>query len=309
MTKIKISIITSMFLLLSLFTSFAGEWKQDENQKWWYQNDDGSRPIGQWQEINGRQYYFNDDGYMLSSTTTPDGKIVGADGSWIGKTKLYEGSEADFKQEYCRYFDSLIAYAQNEDYKNVLLEMDGNQYKEIIFSLIYEGYCYPTKTGKGIKIQSNYLYFGDLVDGKAEGNGIAFNIPKKEKNPYYAYYSGEWHNDMPNGSGIERFYDKNYKLTVENSGSYVDWYQDGNMISKHFYYNITSTYEYKVVDKIPVSIGKTFNKSGYVDVVAWAKENDKGYLTFYNTPQTAAQINNNDGIRKNAYGYWLRNIS
>lgn len=64
------------------FPAFAGEWKND-NQGWWYQNDDGSYPVNQWQEIGGKQYYFDGSGYMLANTTAPDGKRVGADGAMI----------------------------------------------------------------------------------------------------------------------------------------------------------------------------------------------------------------------------------
>ncbi|MCI8268579.1 MAG: DUF5067 domain-containing protein [Lachnospiraceae bacterium] len=60
--------------------AYAGEWKQDE-KGWWYQNDDGGYPANQWQEIAGKQYYFDADGYMLANTTTPDGAFVGTDGA------------------------------------------------------------------------------------------------------------------------------------------------------------------------------------------------------------------------------------
>lgn len=41
-----------------------------------------------WQMIDGKWYYFNtvsdgNKGMMLANQTTPDGFIVGADGSWI----------------------------------------------------------------------------------------------------------------------------------------------------------------------------------------------------------------------------------
>jgi len=68
-----------MSLSMSLL-SYAGEWKNDNIGKW-YQNDDGTYPANTWKEINGKSYYFNDKGYMLSNTTTPDGKWVGADGA------------------------------------------------------------------------------------------------------------------------------------------------------------------------------------------------------------------------------------
>lgn len=63
-------------------SAYAGEWKQD-NTGWWYQNDDGSYPTNTWQEIDGKQYYFGNDGYMFHDTTTPDGYQVGSDGAWI----------------------------------------------------------------------------------------------------------------------------------------------------------------------------------------------------------------------------------
>ena len=60
----------------------TGGWVQDSTG-WWWRNADGSYPMNTWKEIDGKQYYFGSDGYMLSNTTTPDGYYVGADGAWI----------------------------------------------------------------------------------------------------------------------------------------------------------------------------------------------------------------------------------
>lgn len=77
-----------------------GQWKQDASG-WWYQYPDGSYPKNSWAEIfdqwyffndqgymvtgwvdwNGKQYYLSDSGAMLVNTTTPDGAVVGLDGS------------------------------------------------------------------------------------------------------------------------------------------------------------------------------------------------------------------------------------
>lgn len=62
--------------------AFAGEWRH-EDKGWWYENDDSTYPVNQWQNINGKQYYFDSNGYMLENTTTPDGKKVGPDGALI----------------------------------------------------------------------------------------------------------------------------------------------------------------------------------------------------------------------------------
>ncbi len=76
-------LVASLVLAASMSSAaFAGEWKQD-SIGWWYQNDDGSYPVNQWLEVDGKQYYFNESGYMLSNTITPDGKQVGADGALI----------------------------------------------------------------------------------------------------------------------------------------------------------------------------------------------------------------------------------
>lgn len=70
--------------VLSAVPAFAGEWKAD-TKGWWYQEDNSFYPVSTWKEINGKQYYFGADGYMLANTTTPDGYTVNADGEWTVK--------------------------------------------------------------------------------------------------------------------------------------------------------------------------------------------------------------------------------
>lgn len=81
--------LTALSIAASMsITALAGEWKQD-SVGWWYQNDDGSYSVNQWQWIDGNHdgiaecYYFNGSGYCLMNTTTPDQYVVNADGAWI----------------------------------------------------------------------------------------------------------------------------------------------------------------------------------------------------------------------------------
>lgn len=60
---------------------YAADWKQ-EGSTWKYQNDDGSFSTG-WNWIDGKCYYFDTSGNMLSSTTTPDGYQVNENGEWV----------------------------------------------------------------------------------------------------------------------------------------------------------------------------------------------------------------------------------
>ena len=80
-------LVTAMTLSASL-TALAGTWKQD-HIGWWWQENNGSYPVSTWQWIDGNNdgiaecYYFDNVGYCLLNTTTPDGYTVNADGAWI----------------------------------------------------------------------------------------------------------------------------------------------------------------------------------------------------------------------------------
>lgn len=73
-------------------TAFAGTWQMGDgaNQgKWWYDNGNGAHTSSGWQWIDGNgdgiaeSYYFDENGWLLVSTTTPDGYIVNANGEWV----------------------------------------------------------------------------------------------------------------------------------------------------------------------------------------------------------------------------------
>ena len=75
------------FSSVMAFSAMAGVWKQD-NVGWWYDNGNGTYPSNSWQWIDGDNngtaecYYFDRIGYMLASTTTPDGYQVNEWGAW-----------------------------------------------------------------------------------------------------------------------------------------------------------------------------------------------------------------------------------
>lgn len=103
MRMLKLSkVIMSLFVVVSVFTlnqiGVDAEWKQDSNG-WW--NTEGSSYSVGWKEIDGKCYYFGQDGYMktgwikydgksyylnsdgsMAHDTTIDGLTVGSDGAW-----------------------------------------------------------------------------------------------------------------------------------------------------------------------------------------------------------------------------------
>ena len=81
--KKKLLIISIILSAQLSFVSYAGEWKQESDGRWWYQNEDGSFPKEQWMKISGNDYYFDMNGYMLENCLTPDNQLVGPDGGKI----------------------------------------------------------------------------------------------------------------------------------------------------------------------------------------------------------------------------------
>lgn len=82
-------------LLMSLvfgMTAFAATWKTGagtNQNRWWYDYEDGTYARDGWQWIDGNQdgiaecYYFDGDGWMVAGDMTPDGYQVNENGAWV----------------------------------------------------------------------------------------------------------------------------------------------------------------------------------------------------------------------------------
>lgn len=80
--------LTAVMALSMSSTAFAASWQKNDTG-WWWQEDNGSYPTNTWQWIDGNNdgvaecYYFDESGYCLLNTTTPDGYGVNGDGAWV----------------------------------------------------------------------------------------------------------------------------------------------------------------------------------------------------------------------------------
>lgn len=78
---------TAAIAISMSMTSFAGQWLSDATG-WWWRNDDGTYPANMWMWLDGNGdriaecYYFNESGYCLMNTQTPDGYTVDPNGAW-----------------------------------------------------------------------------------------------------------------------------------------------------------------------------------------------------------------------------------
>lgn len=127
MKKSKIIVTTLILSTAMSITSLAGQWQQD-TKGYWYENDDGSYPTNQWQEIDGKHYYFDLNGYMLHDTTTPDGYQVGSDGAWINNiSKKIRAYVNNVKIDYYYYIPTL--YVSDEEGQQWSITFDDNMTK------------------------------------------------------------------------------------------------------------------------------------------------------------------------------------
>lgn len=88
-------LIAGIFSLTIGITAFAGVWQRDEIG-WWYENEDGTWLDNGWAWIDGNGdgisecYYFNQEGYCLINTFTPDGYMVDINGARLNHSGYVE---------------------------------------------------------------------------------------------------------------------------------------------------------------------------------------------------------------------------
>ena len=85
--RIVIAGLTMALVVFNSVPAFARSWRQDR-AGWRWLEDDGSYPVSTWKEIDGKQYYFDSEGYMLSNTVTPDGYLVDINGVYLRKSSI-----------------------------------------------------------------------------------------------------------------------------------------------------------------------------------------------------------------------------
>lgn len=93
MKKMKIGvwiiILAAVCASIVPMTAYAG-WVQ-EGDSYRYKDESGAYAVSRWVEDGGKSYYMDQNGIMAVNTTTPDGYLVAADGSWVTETQVTGG--------------------------------------------------------------------------------------------------------------------------------------------------------------------------------------------------------------------------
>lgn len=83
-------------------TSYAAGWQKDDTGWWYGTNDDNTTwYTNGWQWIDGNGdniaecYYFDENGYILTSAFTPDGYVVNANGAWVSQDRIVQTKVVD----------------------------------------------------------------------------------------------------------------------------------------------------------------------------------------------------------------------
>ena len=146
--------------------AFAGSWQVD-NRGWWYLNDNGTWPVNTWQTINGKNYYFDTDGYMAESQYI-GGTLVNITGEALPTAYgsiireyidcIHSQDPDTFRENHVLNYElSRPAAYQNCGYW--LIDLDGDGVEEL---LLGEDAYYDADSGW------NAIYAGyTLADGQA----------------------------------------------------------------------------------------------------------------------------------------------
>ncbi|WP_352397757.1 hypothetical protein [[Clostridium] aminophilum] len=84
-TRVLAVLMSAALSMATALPAYAGTWKQDAVGRW-YEHDDGSYCQNGWDYIGDAYYYFDENGYLMTNSTTPDGYKVDATGKWIEHT-------------------------------------------------------------------------------------------------------------------------------------------------------------------------------------------------------------------------------
>lgn len=131
--KAKALVISAALSAGCCMASYGGQWMHDANG-WVYQNDDGSFQTNGWfTDVDGKMYYFNESGYMLSNTTTPDGQRVGPDGVFMQPVFSLPSNKGDvYYRGLRRVVDSIPLYPQETTGRPELDELLNQIFAQII---------------------------------------------------------------------------------------------------------------------------------------------------------------------------------
>ena len=100
-------------------------WKKEEDGRWRYKKPDGTYITGSWLNLDEKQYYLDEEGYMLTDTTTPDGVYVNAAGEATKYTPGWYQNERGWKYVLRNGYFAASTWVQDTDGKYYYFDIGG----------------------------------------------------------------------------------------------------------------------------------------------------------------------------------------
>ena len=182
--------------VLAAVPAFAGEWKQD-TKGWWWQEDNGSYPVSAWKWIDGNNdgiaecYYFDQTGYVLTNTVTPDNCTVNNDGAWtvdgVVQTNLNAGNNKNL---------DISKYAGTYVWKNGAVKIPS---EKLIFT-VNDGKMTVESQTMYCEFDSVPLEAGDIV-----GRTHEFNYQDEDSRYLFVFYDNSDYLAVFNGTFFTDF--------------------------------------------------------------------------------------------------------
>lgn len=179
MKKLRTILTAALLSMTMASTAMAGTWQSQTIVQWKYQNDDGSYATG-WVADDGKYYYMDPNGVMLTDTITPDGYYVDASGVWDGNaptTMVITAGESAPSVSHTTSTPSTVyqpgIYQVGVDIPEgeyVLLALPGSTYTD------YE-----------IRTDTNFMYYDD---GFIDGSDFLYNSIVLLRNGQYLSLDG-----------------------------------------------------------------------------------------------------------------------
>ena len=145
--------VTSLLSIIMTATAFAGTWKQNDHG-WWWQDEDKSYPVSGWKWIDSNGdgmaecYYFDENGYLLTGTLTPDGYTVNENGAWTDSGILRQRAANPFAARTVNQ-KGLDLYQSADLMSSQLQGMDVKS--DILINMSYSGLEIPISVDTQLK--------------------------------------------------------------------------------------------------------------------------------------------------------------
>lgn len=132
------AVVMSMSMSMSIFADNPVGWKQT-NGTWQYIKDaSGSVYSNGWQWIDGKCYYFDANGNMLSNTSTPDGYYVNGDGQWVYQNVVQTKEQYDKEKQH--------GFGEKQSGGWMWIDANGDGTRECYYFDTNDGHMYVSTT-------------------------------------------------------------------------------------------------------------------------------------------------------------------